>query len=64
MKVYVLHVHGDTTLSDDDWRLAKYTIASLDNVADLQREVVPCTFVTPIERFEWEHALCSQIERN
>ena len=55
-----LHVHGNPALADENRFLTKGLVARFDNVADLQREIVPGTLLPPIERLEGEHSLGSR----
>ena len=56
-KKYRLHIHRNTTFSNNDRRLAQRIVSMLDKILQLKGIVITSTFLTPIKCFKKEHAL-------
>ena len=53
----VLHIHGYTTFTNDDWLFTERAICLVCDSGNLQRKVVPYSSMTPIEGLQGKHSL-------
>ena len=58
---YKLHIHRNTTFSNNDRRLAQRIVSMFDEILQLKGIVITSTFLTPIKCFKKEHALITTI---
>ena len=57
-----LHVHRYTTLANNDGSFTQNAVSSFHDITDLEREVVSCADLTPVERLQREHSLFNQCQ--